>query len=71
MRHSLARAGAVAALLVALSPAARADIAVGDAAPGFTKSELAGGPGAWSKGGPVSLSNPCTIQSRNGTVVVQ
>ncbi len=57
MRHLLARAFAMAAVLVALSPTARADIPVGAAAPDFTKSELAGGPGTWSKGGPVSLSD--------------
>ena len=57
MRNSLARVCAVAALLGALSSPARANIAVGAVAPDFTKSELSGGPGAWSKGGPISLSD--------------
>jgi len=55
--RSLARISAAVALLAALAAPARANIAVGSPAPGFTKSQLAGGPGAWSVGGPISLSD--------------
>jgi len=57
MRNALASASVVAALLGALSTPTRADIAVGTQAPGFTKNQLAGGPGAWSAGAPISLGD--------------
>ena len=56
MRPAFARAFAAVVLIGALSSAARANIPTGVPAPDFTKSQLAGGPGAWTKGGPISLS---------------
>lgn len=56
MRHLLARVSAMAALIGVLATAARANISTGVPAPNFTKSQLAGGPGTWSKGAAVSLS---------------
>ena len=47
----------VAALLLAAVPLARANIGTGVPAPAFTKNQLAGGPGSWSKGSAVSLSD--------------
>ena len=55
MSQALVRTLAVAALLAA--PPAHALIAVGAPAPDFTKNQLAGGPGSWSKGGAVSLGD--------------
>ena len=57
MRQALVRTLGAAVLLAALSPAAHALIAVGAPAPDFTKNQLAGGPGSWSRGGAVSLRN--------------
>lgn len=57
MRHATALALAAATLLAALSPAAHALIAPGSPAPDFTKNQLAGGPGSWSKGSAVSLGD--------------
>ncbi|HEY2954071.1 MAG TPA: hypothetical protein VGK89_02340 [Candidatus Eisenbacteria bacterium] len=57
MRFAFACALAGSLAAAALMSPARADIGVGAVAPPFTKSELAGGPGAWSAGGPVSLGD--------------
>jgi len=57
MRKVLARGLMLAASLVVVPSAARALIAVGSPAPDFTKNQVAGGPGSWSKGSPVSLGD--------------
>ena len=56
MRFALARACAATALIGALSSPAHGNISTGAPAPDFTKSQLAGAPGSWSKGDPTSLS---------------
>ena len=53
----IASACAAAVLSCALSTAAPANIGTGQPAPAFTKNQLAGGPGSWSKGGAVNLSD--------------